>query len=522
VGPAITPGMAAHDRIDRGILVLSSVVVLGAIMSILDTTIVNVALDTLGRDFHASLSTIQWVTTGYLLALSIVIPLTGWAICRFGAKAVWMMSVTLFLLGSILCGVAWSVNVLIAFRILQGFGGGMIMPVGQAILARAAGPHRMGRVMSIVGVPMLLGPVLGPVIGGLLVEYTTWRWIFFVNVPIGVLALVLAWRLLPRQDVDRDEKLDVRGLALLSPGLALLVYGFSEAGSSGGFGGTRTVVGLTLGTVLIAAFVLHARSRGERALLDVGLFRRRAFTGAAATSFLFGVAIFGVMILLPLYYQVVRGEGALGAGLLMAPQGVGAAMAMPLAGRLTDRIGAGWVVPAGLTIALLGTVAYTQVGPHTSYALLAASLWVRGLGLGSTMMPAMAAAYASLQHREIPRATTSLNIIQRVGGSVGTALLAVVLQREIVAAAGSAGHGFGKLGAVPPAVRAQLAAPLAHGFARTFWLALILTSVAYVPALLLPKHRRGRAPDLAAAGAGSTGAGEVAEKPPGRVEAGRS
>ncbi len=518
----MTPSMPTSKPIDREILVLSSVVVLGAIMSILDTTIVNVALDTLERDFRASLSTIQWVTTGYLLALSIVIPLTGWAICRFGAKPVWMTSVTLFLLGSILCGAAWSVDALIGFRVLQGFGGGMIMPVGQAILARAAGPQRMGRVMSIVGVPMLLGPVLGPVIGGLLVEYTSWRWIFFVNVPIGAFALVLAWRLLPEQDVDRKERLDVLGLAVLSPGLALLVYGLSSAGSSGGFGGTRTVAGMSVGAALIGVFVLHARRRGDSALLDVSLFRRRAFTGAAATSFLFGVAIFGVMILLPLYYQVVRGEGALTAGLLMAPQGAGAALAMPIAGRLTDRIGAGWVVPVGLTIALIGTAAYTQVGAHTSYALLAGSLFVRGLGLGSTMMPAMAAAYASLHHREIPLATTSINIIQRVGGSVGTALLAVVLQREIVSAVHGRvhGHGLGTLGAVPPSVRARLAEPIAHGFARTFWLALFLTAVAYIPALLLPKHR-GRRRARAAAGVEAPGATGGAEGAPERVEAGR-
>ncbi|HET7572751.1 MAG TPA: DHA2 family efflux MFS transporter permease subunit [Gaiellaceae bacterium] len=361
--------MAVRSEIDRSIWILASVVVLGAIMSILDTTIVNVALDTLARDFHASLSTIQWVTTGYLLALSIVIPLTGWAVCRFGAKRVWMVSVSLFLLGSVLCGIAWSVGVLIGFRVLQGIGGGMIMPVGQTILARAAGPQRMGRVMSIVGVPMLLGPVLGPVIGGLLVEYTSWHWIFYVNLPIGAVALALAFRLLPRAEVDREERLDLRGLLLLSPGLALLVFGLSEAGSHGGFGSARTVVGMSVGAVLILAFVLHASGRGARALLDVRLLRDRAFGAVAATSFLFGIAIFGVMILLPLYYQVVRGEGALAAGLLMAPQGVGAAMAMPVAGRLTDRIGAGRVVPVGLTIAIAGTFAYTQVGAHTSYAL---------------------------------------------------------------------------------------------------------------------------------------------------------
>jgi EmrB/QacA subfamily drug resistance transporter len=508
----LRPGASGYEEavrtteaIDRKILVLSSVVVLGAIMSILDTTIVNVALDTLGRDFHASLSTIQWVTTGYLLALSIVIPLTGWAICRFGAKPVWMTSVTLFLLGSILCGVAWSVGVLISFRVLQGLGGGMIMPVGQAILARAAGPQRMGRVMSIVGVPMLLGPVLGPVIGGLLVEYTTWRWIFFVNLPIGAAALVLAWRVLPRQGIDREERLDGRGLALLSPGLALLVYGLSEAGSSGGFSGTRTLVGLTAGGALIAAFVFHARGRGDEALLDVGLFRRRAFTGAAATSFLFGLSIFGVMILLPLYYQIVRGEGALAAGLLMAPQGAGAAMAMPIAGWLTDRLGAGRVVPVGLTIALLGTAAYTQVGTDTSYAFLATALWVRGIGLGATMMPAMAAGYAALQSREIPRATTSINIIQRIGGSVGTALLAVILERQIVASVGAHAQGLGTLGAAPPAARSHLAGPVAHAFAGTFWLALFLTAAAYVPALLLPRHPPERSASLAAVAGESSG-----------------
>jgi EmrB/QacA subfamily drug resistance transporter len=203
--------MAGSRSIERHIWVLASVVVLGTIMSILDTTIVNVALDTLARDFGSSLSTIQWVTTGYLLALSIVIPLTGWAVCRFGAKRVWMASVFLFLLGSMLCGIAWSVGALIGFRVLQGIGGGMIMPVGQTILARAAGPQQMGRVMSIVGVPMLLGPVLGPVIGGLLVEYTTWRWIFYVNLPVGAVALVLAFRLLPCAEVDRDERRSCTG-----------------------------------------------------------------------------------------------------------------------------------------------------------------------------------------------------------------------------------------------------------------------------------------------------------------------
>ena len=475
-----------RSGLDRTVLTVASVVVLGAIMSILDTTIVNVALDTLGRDFHASLASIQWVATGYLLALATVIPLTGWASERFGAKRLWMTSVFLFVAGSALSGFAWSTGTLIGFRVLQGLGGGMIMPAGQTILARAAGPQRMGRVMSIVGVPMLLGPVLGPVLGGLILQDLSWRWIFYVNLPIGAVALVLARRLLPETRPNRGERLDLRGLALLSPGLALLVWGLSEVGSTGGLTAPRTLGALCVGAGLVVGFVLHASGRGRAALLDVSLFRARSFAAAAATGILFGISIFGAMILLPLYYQIVRHEGTLATGLLMAPQGLGAATAMPIAGRLTDRLGAGRVVPFGLAIAVLGTAAYTQLGAHTSYAFLAVALYVRGVGLGSTMMPAMAAAYQTLSHDAISRATTSLNIIQRVGGSIGTALMAVVLQRRIHAELGGTGKGLAALHAISPQAHARAAPLLAHAFSQTFWVALALTAVAFVPAVFLP------------------------------------
>src|ERR1700755_3039907 len=226
-------GSVASRRMDRNLWRLASVVVLGTIMSILATTIVNVAIETLGREPHASLSSIQWVSTGYLLALATVIPLTGWSMERFGGKRMWMISVALFLAGSTLCGLAWSTESLVVFRVLQGFGGGMILPIGQAILAQAAGPQRMGRVMSVIGVPTLLGPILGPVIGGLIIDHFSWRWIFFVNLPVGVVALILAWRILPSAERDTRSRLDVVGLLLLSPGLALIVYGLSALGREG-------------------------------------------------------------------------------------------------------------------------------------------------------------------------------------------------------------------------------------------------------------------------------------------------
>src|ERR671936_2635344 len=232
---------ARDGGLEREIVTLAAVVVLGTIMTVLDLTIVNVAIPTLGREFATSISAIQWVMTGYMLAFASVIPLAGWASERFGAKRVWIASLLVFVSGSALCGLAWSIGSLIVFRVLQGLGAGMILPVGQTMLAQAAGPQRMGRVMSLIGVPMLLAPVFGPVLGGAIVDSASWRWIFYLNLPVGALALLAAQRLLPEARPQLGQRLDLRGFALLSPGIALFVYGISEAGNAGGFTATTTV-----------------------------------------------------------------------------------------------------------------------------------------------------------------------------------------------------------------------------------------------------------------------------------------
>jgi EmrB/QacA subfamily drug resistance transporter len=456
------------ERMDREVLVLGAVVVLGTIMTVLDLTIVNVAIPTLRRDFDASISTIQWVVTGYMLAFASVIPLTGWASERFGAKPIWLASLLLFLLGSTLAGTAWSIESLIGFRVLQGLGAGMILPVGQTILAQAAGPQRMGRVMALIGVPMLLAPVFGPVIGGAIVDQWSWRVIFFLNLPVGVAAVIAALRLLPEARPQLGERLDARGLALLSPGIALFLYGMSEAGNQGGFGNTRTIVTASAGLALVALFIWHARTRGRTALIDVSLFARRGFATSAAANFLLPMALFGSLILLPLYYQLVRHEDPLHVGLLLAPQGIGAALVMPFAGFLTDKIGARLVVSVGVVVAALGALAFTQIGAETSYVYLAGALLVLGMGAGSTIMPSMAAAFQTLSHEETPRATSALNAIQRIAGAIGTALFAVVLQRAL---------------AVNPTAPAD-------AFGTTFWLAVGLIGAGLVPALLLPRFSK--------------------------------
>ena len=484
---------ASDQGLSREVKVVAGVVVLGVVMSVLDTTIVNVALDTLSRELHSPLSTIQWVSTGYLLSLAMVIPLAGWLSERFGSKRVWMIAVAVFAVGSALCGTASSAGSLIFFRVLQGFGGGLIMPVGMSVLAQTAGPAHMGRVMSVIGMPMLLGPVLGPVLGGLIVTNAAWQWIFYVNVPVAVVALILAARLLNSAEGRADAgRLDWLGVMLLCPALAGVVFGLAQTETSGGLSSPSAWAPIAAGVVLIALFVRHAL-HAPRPLLDMHLFRSAGFSAAAGTTFLLGAGLFGSMLLLPLYYQVDRGASALSAGLLMAPQGIGAALVMPISGRLTDRIGGGRVALFGISVMALATIPLVAVGSGTSYGWLAVVLLVRGVGLGCSMMPTMASAYAVLRRDQVPGGTSILNTLQRLGGSIGTALLAVVLTDQARAALGSAAGSGGVLQTLSPTVRVRVAGPLASAFGHTFWWALGATLVALIPAsVLVATQRRDR------------------------------
>lgn len=371
--------------LDRPTLVVAGVATLGLIMAVLDTTIVNVALDTLSQDLDASLSTIQWVTTGYLLSLASVTPLSGWVTERFGSKRTWIAAIALFAGGSALCALASSAAELIAFRVLQGLGGGMLLPVGFTLIAQVAGPRRVGRALALVGVPILLGPIFGPI-----------------------------------------------------------AFGLSETESYGGIGEPIAYAPIIAGLALLALFGRHSLGV-PRPLIDVRLFRARGFRAAAILTVLLGAALFGTLLLFPLYYQVDRGETALHAGLLIAPQGLGAAVMLPIAGRLTDRLGAGPVVVAGCSILALATVPFAFVTDDTPYALLGAVLFVRGLGLGASVQPSAAAAYAVLEPSQIPRATAAINTLRQIGASIGTAFLAVVLERQATNAMSSAGAGGGGL-----------------------------------------------------------------------------
>ncbi|HZL47555.1 MAG TPA: DHA2 family efflux MFS transporter permease subunit [Solirubrobacteraceae bacterium] len=465
----------ASDRIEPYVWKIAGVVILGMIMSILDTTIVNVALRTLGHDLHSSLAQIQWVITGYLLSLAAVIPLTGWAARRFGAKRVYLVSLVLFTVGSALCAVASSTTELVLFRVLQGAGGGMIMPIAQLIMAQVAGPKRMGRVMGIVAMPAMLGPILGPVVGGTILQSLHWSWIFLVNVPIGFVAFILGWRMLPQTESGEAGRLDVLGLALLSTASTAVVYGLAQLGTHNtSLTAPIVVLPIIAALLLTGVFCWHAL-RVERPLLDIRLYKNRIFAAASFTTFALGAALFGAMILVPLYYQEVRHESLIATGLLVGPQGLGMLVAMPVAGRLTDRFGGGRVALGGVSVLCLSTIPLAFIGAGTSIAGISMVLLVRGVGIGFSFMPAMTTAFASLRPDQLSDATPQLNVLQRIGGAIGTAVLAVVLQR-------ASGHA--------PSVT-----HLAHAFNTAYWWSFATAALGLIPCVVLLRAENPRALD---------------------------
>ncbi len=488
-----TASDARSDKLDSGVLKVAGVVVLGAIMSILDVTVVSVALPTFQREFHASYATVAWTMTAYTLALATVIPISGWAADRFGTKRLYLMSILLFVAGSVLCSMAPGIGALITFRALQGLGGGMLMPVGMTIMTRAAGPDRVGRVMAVLGVPMLLGPIGGPILGGWLIQAASWHWIFLINVPIGAIAFLFSFRVLPTDRPAPSEAFDFLGMLLLSPGLALFLFGVSSIPSAGTVAAAKVLIPAIVGLVLVIGFVLHA-VRKAHPLIDLRLFTNRNLTIAVITMTLFIVAFMGSMLLFPSYFLQVRGETTLNAGLLLAPQGLGAMLTMPIAGRLTDRIGPGKLVLGGIVLIAAGMAVFTQVTGGSSYVLLLSALFVLGMGMGMTMMPIMSAALATLTDHQIARGSTLMNIIQQAGGSIGTAVMSVILTNQVLNSATASAYSAVTQGAipasrVPAAVLEQGRGALAHAFGHTYIVGLVLVALCLVPAFFLPRKR---------------------------------
>lgn len=467
----ITPASVSEEAIPPEVWRIVFVVILGGILVILDTTIVNVALEPLTRELHTDLRHMQWVVTGYLLAIAAVIPLTAWAGRRYSPKRLYLVSMAVFTIGSALCGLSQSVNQLIFFRVIQGIGGGALPPVGQMIMVRASGPKNLPRVMATYGVPTILAPIFGPTIGGLLIQQASWRTIFVVNVPLGIVAVIAGMRRLPDEPSQRVQRYDLASLVLVVAGLVAITYGLSELQSAAG---NRGAYALVLGAVaLLAAFVVRS-TRIANPLLDMRVYGSTLFSGAAVATFFLGMALVGNSILMPLYLQGVRGQDALAAGLLVAPRGVGAALGTWLSGRMMSRLGTGRTALIGTAGVLVFTVPFIAVTASTSYTYIISVGLVQGCAIGISIMPAMTAGYRALHEDLVADATPQLNILQRIGSSIAVAILIGVLS-----------HGL---------EGARTAGARADAFSTTYlWLVAVTLPAVIASAVLAVLERRHRA-----------------------------
>lgn len=430
----------AAEKVDGRLMGIAFILVLGTFMATIDATIVGVGIDTLAGEFGASVAEIQWVSTAYLLAVVAAVPASGWLAGRYGGRRTWIGAVGLFLLGSALCALAWDATSLIVFRIVQGLGGGMLPATGQALLARIAGPRRTGRVISVVAIVPMLSPVLGPPAGGSILAVASWQWLFLVNLPIGVAAVLLARRFVPRiPPADARTPFDLRGAALLSPGLAVLVYGLTELAEGRA---VPAATGVCAGALMLAGFVVHGLRTRAVPLIDPRLFTRPPFGAAALSLVVLGASVFGTAFLLPLYFQTGRGLTAWEAGLLLAPQGLGAVAGTVLVNRTIDKAAPRALVVCGIGLVLAGTVPFTQLGHGLPDAAVVAALVVRGTGMAMIGAPVMNIVYSRIEPAHLPRAASALNLLNTVGGSVGTAALAVVLQDRLAARGTDVPHAF--------------------------------------------------------------------------------
>lgn len=412
--------------------IVAIVVVFGLFMSILDTTIVNIAIPRLQTAFGADLHSVQWVITGYTLAQGVAIPLTGYFSNRFGLKRFYIIALTAFTLGSLLCGLAWSLPVLIAFRILQGFGGSFLLPMTITLLYREFPPQERGVATGFLGIPILLAPALGPSLGGYIVTYGSWQLIFFINVPIGILAVILSFLLLREFRPEGRERFDFGGFVFVAAGLASVLYALSSASTDGW--GSTTVLGFLIGgflaLIIFVVIELSIIRREGQPLLDLRVFANASFTSANLANICITFALFGGLFVIPIYLQNLRGLSAFQTGVLLIPQALGSMVSSLVGGRLVDRLGVRAVVIPGLLIAAFAFWELSFISLYTSYSWFQVLLVVRGLGIGLVAQPLIVAALAEIPPRQLSQASAINSVVRSVASSLAVAILATIIQTQ--------------------------------------------------------------------------------------------
>lgn len=402
---------------------------LGSFMVVLDTTIVNIALPRIITIFGSTVDEAQLVLTGYMLALAIIMPCTQYLSTTFGSKRLYLFSIVMFTLGSMLCGAAWSVPSLIVARVIQGLGGVMIQPLGMGMLFRVTPPERRGSVMGLFALPVMVAPILGPTLGGYLTEYVSWRWVFYLNVPAGALALFMGATLLRETPTRRGLPFDLPGFVLAALSTAPILLAFEDAPTKG-FSDTGVVLKLLVAAVAFPVFVWW-ELRTKDPLLNLRLFKIPAFTVGGVVNFVTSTALFGAIFLLPVFLQNVRGLGAMESGLLLFPQAIASALSVTVGGRLYDKVGPRPLVIFGFCMLATATWLLSRIDVTTSDTTIRLILLLRGASMGFAMMPSMTAWMAAAPQSQTQAASALQNVLRQVYGAFGTAIFATVLQDRI-------------------------------------------------------------------------------------------
>jgi EmrB/QacA subfamily drug resistance transporter len=407
-------------------------VIFGIFMVILDTTVVNVAFPTLRAEFGASVSDAQWIISVYVMALGISTPLSGFLADRLSMKWVYVTGLILFVTGSLLCGIAPSLGLIVAARAVQGIGGGLALPLGTALLFSAFSAREQGLAFGIFGIALVVAPALGPILGGWLVDQDLWRWIFFINVPIGTLGIVLATSFLRREQSMRHPALDLPGLITAAIGFGAVLYAASVAATDG-WTAPNVLGGFIIGGIFLAAFAVIELFVARDPLLDLRLFKRWVFTNATLVGWVSVLALFGAEFLLPLYLQILRGETALQTGFILLPLAIAAGIVAPFSGKLYDLLGARPLMVVGFGILTINTWQFSQLDAHTSIEWILFLLVLRGIALGLTVQTTLVASLSVIRQQEISRASSLSNATRQVVQSIGIAVLATVLATALSA-----------------------------------------------------------------------------------------
>ena len=395
---------------------IAFVIVFGAFASGLDASLTNIGLSTIGADLHAGLAAVQWVATGYLVAMAVSLPLCGWVSRRVGAGRLWLCALAAFTVASGLCATAADLDWLVALRIVQGLAAGLLIPAGQTVLGQAVGKDRLGRTMSTLGIVVALAPALGPIVGGVLLHSLTWPWLFLINLPVGLIGLLLGLRFVPLGTRGAPKPLDWLGFGSIGVGLPLLLYGVTAP----------ALIPLAVGVVALLAFVLRTIRR-PNPLLDLTVYRDRGYLFATVAAGCGGALMFGSALLFPLYFEDLHHDPAIVAGIRLLALGIGTSVSVPFAGRFTDRYGGGRIALLGSSCALATTIPFAFLGAGANPVLLEGLLLLFGMAIGFVAVPPSIAAFKAVRTDQLPDATTQISIVQRLGGAVGAALFAIVV-----------------------------------------------------------------------------------------------